>query len=59
MAKRKRMSAIPPDDYKGSIGDWQIALIERGLWDESSGIWYGDIQIECDVYWEILDECEK
>ena len=26
--------AIPPEDYKGSQGDWHIALIERGLWSE-------------------------
>lgn len=25
--------AIPPEDYKGSHGDWHIALIERDLWD--------------------------
>ena len=44
--------AIPPEDYKGSQGDWHIALIERGLWDGEG--WHGDIEIPSNVWWEIF-----
>ena len=49
--------AIPPEDYKGSQGDWHIALIERGLWDGEG--WHGDIEIPSNVWWEILEQCEE
>jgi len=48
--------AIPPEDYKGSVGAWCYKLMERGLWDGNG--WYGDVQIMPNVWWEILEECE-
>lgn len=56
MANREMMPAIPPEDYKGSIASWHVALIERGLWDGQG--WHGDVEIEEDVWWEILEDCE-
>lgn len=60
MAKRKRkrkIPAIPPEDYKGSIADWMVQLQQRGLWNGEG--WYGDIMIKPEIWWEILEECEK
>jgi hypothetical protein len=54
----KKIPAIPPEDYKGSLADWMVALIERGLWDENKVDWYGDVQIPSSTYWEILEKCE-
>ena len=48
--------AIPPEDYKGSQGDWHIALIERDLWNGEG--WHGDVEIHSDIWWEILEQCE-
>ena len=48
--------AIPPEDYKGRVGRWMIALQERGLWDGEG--WHGDIEITNEQWWEILEECE-
>lgn len=31
--KLKILPTIPPSDYKGSIGDWSVVLIERDLWN--------------------------
>jgi hypothetical protein len=39
--------AIPPEDYKGGIGAWMIALQERGLWKGEG--WYGDVEILLEV----------
>lgn len=50
--------AIPPEDYDGSIADWVVALVQRGLFDDSTGGWYGDVMITEEVYNEILKECE-
>jgi len=54
--KIRMVPAIPPEDYKGSQGDWHIALIERGLWNGEG--WHGDVEILSDVLWEILEQCE-
>ena len=43
MGKEKTIPAIPPDDYKGSVGKWMIALQECGLWDGEG--WHGDVEI--------------
>ena len=48
--------AIPPEDYKGSVGDWMIALIERDLWDGEG--WHGDVMLTSEQWWEILEQCE-
>jgi hypothetical protein len=53
------MPAIPPEDYKGSQADWMVALVERGLCDDSDGLWHGDVMIPCSIWWEILEQCEK
>jgi hypothetical protein len=57
MAKKEKMTpAIPPDDYKGSQGEWMTSLIERDLWDGNG--WYGDVMIPTAIWWEILEQCE-
>ena len=53
----KTLPAIPPNDYKGSIADWIVSLIDRGLMRESQ--FYGDITLTVKTYDEILTECEK
>ena len=59
MSKENLIPAIPPEDYKGSQADWIVALVERGLFDDSSGEWHGDVLIPEATWWEILEECEK
>lgn len=49
--------AIPPSDYSGSQSDWMLALISRGLLED--GGWHGDVELEPEVYAEILQECEE
>lgn len=56
--KERKIPAIPPEDYKGSVGKWMIALQERGLWDGKSPDWHGDVMIDPDTWWEILKQCE-
>lgn len=51
--------AIPPADYKGSQADWMIALEMRGYWNSAQDLWYGDVAIPAEVWWEILEECEN
>lgn len=58
MNTEEKIPAIPPEDYNGSLGDWMIALIERGLWNEDDG-WYGDVMISSEDWWSILEECEN
>lgn len=53
-----QLPAIPPWDYKGSIADWHVELISRGLWDGDADTWIGDIWIDQSVWWEILEACE-
>ena len=47
-----KMPGHPPEDYRGSVSDWMVALQERGLWDGTG--WYGDVLIDEDQWWEIL-----
>lgn len=58
MAKKKqrKLPAIPPSDYDGSMADWIICLVTRGLMSEHD--FYGDVYVSEKVYNEILDECE-
>jgi hypothetical protein len=51
--------AIPPEDYKGSVGKWMIALQERSLWNGENPDWHGNVEIPSDVWWKILEECES
>lgn len=51
------LPAIPPEDYKGSVAGWMVALQERGLWDGNG--WHGDVMIPAETWWEILDEQEE
>lgn len=53
-----RTPCIPPQDYKGSVAQWMLELQERGIWDGDPDNWYGDIWIDSDTYWEILEACE-
>lgn len=55
--KIKLIPAIPPSDYKGSQAAWELALIEKDLWDGEG--WYGDVKIPTDTWWEILEQCEN
>lgn len=50
--------AIPPVDYKGTIAGWITSLVTRGLYDDSTDEWYGDVIIPDDTWWEILEENE-
>ncbi len=58
MTNKKDTPAIPPEDYKGSQADWMKALISRGIWNGNNDVWYGDLYITSDLWWEILEECE-
>lgn len=55
----KRVPAIPPEDYKGSVSDWMQKLQERGLWDGKYPEWHGDVMITEQQWWSILEETEK
>ena len=52
--KRKKVLAIPPQDYDGTIADWIIELIHNGYDGED----YHSIRIPSDIYDEILEKCE-
>jgi hypothetical protein len=54
--KNKKLLAIPPNDYEGTIAGWIVALVSRG-WMKESGF-YGDIWLTEEQYDEILTECE-
>lgn len=56
--KNKMLPAIPPEDYKGSVGRWMIELQERGLWDGENPDWHGDVMITNEQWWNILEACE-
>lgn len=59
MSKRKKAHftpAFPPDDYKGSVGQWMSELQSRGLWNGEG--WHGDVKIPTETWWEILEKCE-
>ena len=55
---REMLPAIPPSDYKGSVGKWMIELQERGLWDGENPEWHGDVMIPSDTWWQILEKLE-
>lgn len=55
----KKIPAIPPEDYKGSVGKWMIELQTRGLWNGIKPSWHGDVMIPIKTYWEILEKLEK
>jgi hypothetical protein len=57
--KVKKLPAIPPNDYTGTIADWQVALMERGYMRPDGTPFYGDIDLSIKEYEEILEECEK
>lgn len=56
--KEKMMPAIPPEDYKGSVGKWMIELQTRGLWNGYNPSWHGDVMIPVKTWWEILEKLE-
>ena len=51
--------AVPPTNYKGTQADWVAALFSRGYKPVSNDGWHGDIELPDDVWWEILEECER
>ncbi len=53
------ISAIPPEDYKGTQADWHMELIQRGLWNGDPETWHGDVLIPAQTWWEILEKCEE
>ena len=58
MKKEQEMfPGYPPVDYKGTQANWMVELQVRGLWNGEG--WYGDIEIPEDIYWDILEKCEK
>lgn len=59
ISENELIPAIPPEDYSGTIADWMVALVSRGLWDDSDGSLYGDVEISQETWWEILEECES
>lgn len=48
--------AIPPEDYKGSVGQWMAELQTRRLWDGEG--WHGDVMIPSETWWQILEKLE-
>lgn len=54
---KRKIWAIPPENYHGSVADWMVKLQERGLWDGEG--WHGDCLINEEDYWIIVEECEK
>ena len=60
MKKQKDlMPAIPPEDYKGSVGKWMVELQERGFWDGENPDWHGDVMIPSSEWWDILEKLEQ
>jgi hypothetical protein len=59
MKKERMLPAIPPEDYKGTIHGWTVALIQSGHWNGRLPEWYGDIEIPESVYLQILEKCES
>jgi hypothetical protein len=51
--------AIPPDDYKGSVGKWMVELQTRGHWDGENPDWHGDVMIKTSEWFDILNELEN
>ena len=56
---KKELPAIPPEDYKGTLADWMSGLINRGLWNEETPEWFGDVMISEKDYVDLLRECEE
>ena len=54
---QKLMPAIPPENYKGSLADWETYLCEMGKL--RPGQWYGDVDITEEEWWELLRKCEE
>ena len=54
---KNKLPAVPPSDYEGTIADWAITLISKGLMKERQ--FYGDIWLTENQYVEVLEECEK
>ncbi|GAF67349.1 unnamed protein product [marine sediment metagenome] len=52
---KNKCPAIPPQDYKGTMADWFIALEERGYDAEN----YCYVMLDDNEYNEILDWCER
>ena len=53
----EKIPAIPPNDYEGSVGEWIAELINRGYM--KNGDWHGDVMLNADEYWEILEKLEE
>lgn len=51
-----RTPCIPPEDYEGSVADWMVELQVHGIWDGED--WHGDIWIDSEEWWDILETCE-
>ena len=55
----KKWPAIPPNDYKGTIADWMVKLMEMGKMKGNGTPFYGDILLTSEEYDGLLMECEK
>ena len=51
-----KIQAIPPDDYKGSMADWDYKLIKMGLM--KPGQFYQNVMITEEDWWKVLESCE-
>ena len=59
-APEKKVPAIPPNDYTGSISDWMVGLVQRGhLGVDTGEVFYGDIRLTVSEYQKLLEECES
>jgi hypothetical protein len=57
--KEKMFPAIPPNDYEGTIADWQVWLITHGYIKDGSDTFYGDIMLPESEYIKLLESCEN
>ena len=54
-----KFPAIPPDDYKGSVAEWQRLFHVRGYWDGKDPADLMDVYVDEKEYDEILAICEE
>lgn len=55
--KKKKIPAIPPSNYRGSIGEWIAWLILYGYMENGDD--HGEIMLSEDVYNQLLEDCES
>lgn len=58
MTSSKKIRAVPPKQFTGSIFDWCNALKAIGLWDGKSPALYIDLMITEDEWINTIKYCE-